>query len=56
MFRGMCALLMAVAALMGWSADFELAPYFQDHMVLQRDQPLRIWGKAPPESLVIVGL
>lgn len=28
-------------------AQIELAPFFSDHMVLQRDRPIRIWGEAP---------
>lgn len=29
---------------------------FQDHAVLQRDQPIRVWGHAPPGQLVQVAL
>lgn len=28
------------------SAQFSLSPLFSDHMVLQRDQPVRVWGWA----------
>jgi len=28
-------------------ADLELAPVFGDHMVLQREKPVRVWGRAP---------
>ncbi len=31
-----------------------LHPVFSDNMVMQRDVPLRIWGKAPPDSVVLV--
>lgn len=30
------------------NAQFVVAPYFSDNMVLQRDQPIHIWGKANP--------
>src|SRR5687768_18542952 len=29
---------------------------FQDHAVLQRDQPIRVWGKAPAGTEVKLGL
>lgn len=42
----------------GWSREHDrfsrggpgltLAPVFTDHMVLQRDKPVRVWGQAPP--------
>src|SRR5690606_30486886 len=30
------------------SAQFSLHPFFSDHMVWQRDQPVSIWGKGKP--------
>ena len=30
------------------SAQFNLDPFFSDHMVWQRDQPVSIWGKGKP--------
>lgn len=30
------------------SAQFSLDPFFSDHMVWQRDQPISIWGKGKP--------
>ncbi len=33
-----------------------LARVFQDHMVLQRDSPIRVWGRAPPRERVHVQL
>lgn len=33
-----------------------LHPMFQDHGVLQRDQPIKIWGKAKPGESVTVSL
>jgi sialate O-acetylesterase len=35
-------------------ADITLAPLFQDHAVLQRDQPLPVWGRADPGEHVTV--
>lgn len=35
-------------------ADVTLAPLFQDHAVLQRDQPLPVWGQAAPGEHVTV--
>ncbi len=35
-------------------ADVTLAPLFQDHAVLQRDQPLPVWGHATPGEHVSV--
>lgn len=35
-------------------AQLELARIFSDNMILQRDQPIHIWGKAIPRKTVIV--
>ncbi|USQ95119.1 sialate O-acetylesterase [Caulobacter sp. RL271] len=53
------ALILATA--MGLSAPLlaaaaPLASVFSDHAVLQRDQPIRVWGKTAPRSTVVVGL
>ncbi|MFN3168286.1 MAG: sialate O-acetylesterase [Phycisphaeraceae bacterium] len=37
-------------------AEVELASVFGDHMVLQRDQAVRVWGKAEPGEKVSVQL
>ena len=37
-------------------ATLSLGPLFQDHAVLQRDQPLPIWGTAAPGERVTVVL
>jgi sialate O-acetylesterase len=36
------------------ATDFRLARIFGDHMVLQRDRPLRVWGWAAPGARVTV--
>lgn len=46
------ALLIAPAAWL--QADVTLAPLFTDHAVLQRDKPLRIWGRAEAGEHVVV--
>lgn len=47
----------ACAALPGTAQESPtplLHPLFQDHAVLQRDQPIRVWGRAAPETPVTV--
>lgn len=34
----------------------KLAPIFTDHMVLQREKPLRFWGEAAPDATVTITL
>ena len=36
------------------NAQFTVAPYFSDNMVLQRDEPIHVWGKAIPKSRIKV--
>lgn len=38
----------------GVAADLTLGPLFGDHMVVQRDRPLRVWGEAGAGALVEV--
>lgn len=40
----------------GAASDFYVPNVFSDHMLLQADKPLRVWGKAPAMSLVEVTL
>jgi len=49
---GLAALLAASTA----AHALELAGVFADHMVLQRDAPLRVWGRAEPGQRVRVQL
>lgn len=52
-----CLLLVLLAALSGPArAALSLAAVFGDHMVLQRDQPIRVWGQALPRQVVTVQL
>lgn len=46
--------LSAVAPLSAARAELTLPPVFSDHMVLQRHQPLPIWGTADPGQLIVV--
>jgi len=34
------------------TAQFNLAPIFTDNMVLQRDQPIHVWGRGRPEETI----
>ncbi|WP_343702576.1 hypothetical protein [Chitinophaga sp.] len=43
-------LLLPLAA----NAQLRVAPIFSNHMVLQRDAPIRIWGKSLPDKSVTV--
>ncbi|MCW5982557.1 MAG: sialate O-acetylesterase [Bryobacteraceae bacterium] len=49
-------LLLAAAVAAGWQADaaVTLPRLISDHMMLQRDVPVRIWGKANPGESVTV--
>lgn len=38
------------------SAEVKLPALFTDHMVLQRDQPLKVWGWAEPSESVVVSI
>jgi sialate O-acetylesterase len=51
------AAALALAATLGTShADLRLPSFFTDHAVLQRDQPLRIWGWSGPGETIRVSL
>ena len=38
------------------NCQVKLAPFFSDNMVIQRDQPVTIWGTAPAGSIITVQL
>ena len=50
---GVLAVLLLAAASVG-RADVKLPAIFADHMVLQRDAPVSIWGMADPGETVTV--
>ncbi len=50
------ALLAAVLAAAAVQADVRLPAVFGDHMVLQRDQPIPVWGWADPGEQVSITL
>jgi sialate O-acetylesterase len=50
-----CRLLVLVCAVAGWTqAAVKLPTLIADHMVVQRDVPVHIWGKADPGESVSV--
>jgi sialate O-acetylesterase len=49
--RILCLLFLTGAAL---RADVTLPALFSDHMLIQRDRPARVWGKADPGEAVTV--
>ncbi|MEC9055789.1 MAG: 9-O-acetylesterase, partial [Verrucomicrobiota bacterium] len=51
--------LIGAASLLGLSGAFAkvtVSKIFGDHMVIQQDAPVRIWGTADPGEQVIVGI
>jgi sialate O-acetylesterase len=50
------ALVALMAATKAQAAQFGFARVFSDHAVLQRDQPLTLWGTAAPSQKVTVSL
>ena len=58
LFRGATclALLIAFSNYQPASAELRIANLFGDHMVLQQEQPVRIWGWADPGATVIASL
>ena len=52
LFAGLCLVLSSHPA----SATVKLPAIFSDNMVLQRDQPIAVWGWADPNETVSVTL
>ena len=48
--------MISVLGLFEASAKVSVSKIFGDHMVLQQDAPIRIWGTAEPGEQVIVGI
>ena len=51
---GMGYLSVCVGGLHGRAEELRIASVFSDHMVLQRDKPVRVWGWADEGSTVTV--
>ena len=51
-FRSAFALLIALGCAASSKADLKLASPFSDNMVLQRNQPVAIWGEADPGAAI----
>jgi sialate O-acetylesterase len=51
----LCALACSIIAGAGNAATL-LNPVFQDHAVLQRDEPINVWGEASPHETLSVAL
>ena len=47
-----CMSLLLIAVAGSARAELRLHGLFSDHMVLQRDMPLRVWGSAAPGEAV----
>lgn len=51
-----CLALLLLSNPAAYAAELKLASVFSDHMVLQRDMPVRVWGEAPAGAEVTVTL
>lgn len=49
-----CGILLLVTPMLAGAGQPRLASVFSDHMVLQRDKPVRVWGSADPAAEVEV--
>ncbi len=47
---------LSIVGLVDAGADVHVSKIFGDHMVLQQNQPIRVWGTADPEENVTVSL
>ncbi len=54
--RSLLALAVSAVLLSGANADVTLHPLFSDHIVLQRDKPLPVWGWADAGETVAVSI
>lgn len=46
--------LFVMGALQGFPGELQVASIFSDNMVLQREKPVRIWGRAHPGEKIVV--
>lgn len=49
-----CRVLLVLLGVSSAQAELHLSGIFSDHMVLQRDRPVRFWGAASAESTVLI--
>ena len=55
--RMLVSVVVGVLPLSAWSqSELELPPLFTDHMVIQREQPVRFWGRAEAYGKVSVSV
>lgn len=54
--RAVCLLLLLAEALACLRAEVSLPGLFSDHMVLQRDSVVPVWGRAAPQEEVVVAM
>ena len=47
---------LSISAISSASAELRVSKVFGDHMVLQQEQPVRVWGTADPGATVVVGI
>ena len=51
---GVLALVLGAGCILSARAEVRLPSVFCDHIVLQRDKPIRVWGWAPAGETIIV--
>ncbi len=56
LLASLCCLLLLSGCQSSPADEIQLSPLFSDHMVLQRDTNIKIWGKATPNGRVTVTL
>ena len=54
--RAVCLLLLLAGALACLRAEVSLPSLFSDHLVLQRDAVVPVWGRAAPQEEVVVAM
>ena len=56
LLKAFCVFLAAAASALALQASPVLPHLFSDHMVLQRDMPISVWGRADASEQIIVTL
>ena len=54
MFKRLWLPLLVLSSSISCSATLSLSSVFSDHMILQREQPVPVWGKADPGATITV--